>query len=84
MDNDEGRLRQLKRLLTVLMLFFLHAPPVFAACRVIEYAELKDRSSNDLIKTYCRYKAVSDLEAQHLRRLGELPSTAPQRAAGES
>ena len=84
MDNDEGPLRRVKALLTVLIFFFLHAPPVFAACRVIEYAELNDTSSNDLIKTFCRYKAISDLEAQHLRRLRDLPSTAPQRVPRES
>jgi hypothetical protein len=83
MDNDEGPLRWVK-LLTVLMFFFLHAPSIFAACRVIEYAELKDTSSNDLIKTYCRYKVVSDLEAQHLKRLRDVPSMAPQRVPRES
>jgi hypothetical protein len=84
MDNDEGGLRQVTSLLTVLMLFSLHVPSVFAACRVVEYAELKDASSNDLIKTYCRYKAVSDLETQHLKRLRDLPSFGPAAgAAGE-
>jgi hypothetical protein len=70
-------------LLTVLIVFSFHSTSALATCRVIEYAELKTTSSNDLIKTYCRYKAVSDLEAQHLKRLRNLSSAAPQRVPQE-
>ena len=85
MNNDKGPVRHLASLiLTVLLLFSFHSISVLAACRVIGDAELKGTSSNDLVKTYCRYKAVADLEAKHLNRLRDLSATAPQRAPQES
>jgi hypothetical protein len=85
MNNDARPLRHIKcLLLTVLMLVSFHSTPVLAACRVIGHAELKGTSSNDLVKTYCRYKAVADLETQHLNRLRDLSSTDPQRVPQDS
>jgi hypothetical protein len=71
-------------LLIVLMLSSFHANSALATCRMSEYAELKNTPSDDLVKMYCRYKAVPDLEAEHLRRLRELSSTPPQRVPQES
>ena len=71
-------------LLVVLMLVSFHSTLVLAACRVMKDTELNDTSSNDLVKTYCRYKAVADLEMQHLNRLRDLSATAPQRVPQES
>jgi hypothetical protein len=84
-NTDEGPLRHMKSLLlTVLLLCSFHSTSALAACRVIEDTELKGTSSNDLVKTHCRYKAVVDLETKHLNRLRDLPATAPQRVPQES
>jgi hypothetical protein len=67
-------------LLVVLLLFTFHLASVLAReCRLLEeYAELKDTSSKDLIDTYCRYKALSDIEAETLNKLRELNEVTPQ------
>jgi hypothetical protein len=85
MNTNKGPLTYMKSLLpTVLTVVSFHSTPVLAACRVIEHTELKGASSNELVKTYCRYKAVADLETQHLNRLRDLSSTTPQRVPQES
>jgi hypothetical protein len=64
-------------LLTMLMFFSFHTTSVVAGvCRVIEYAELKDTSSENVVKTFCRYKTLFELEIDHLKRLRDLGTSA--------
>ena len=56
-------------LATVAAVLFFHASLVMAgSCREIEYAELKDTSSSNLVKTYCRYAKLVDLERDYLEK----------------
>ena len=59
-------------LLPLLVLFSFHSTWALAACRVIEYAELKDTSSPNLIKTFCHYRATLLLEIEQMTKLQSL------------
>lgn len=45
----------MKTLLTVAVLFFQACSVMAGSCRPLEYAELKDSSSEKLVRIYCEY-----------------------------
>lgn len=75
----------MKHLLASAVLIVFQATSVFAAgtCRVIEYAELKDTSSENLVKTYCRNQKLVQLERDYLEKTREIYQDTPLTATGK-
>ena len=56
----------------VAVLFFSPSPLLAGTCRVIEYAELKETTSGNLVKTYCHYSKLVNLERNYLAEAREM------------
>ena len=67
----------MKTLLAAAVLFFQAGSVIAGSCRVIEYTELKDTSSKDLARTYCRYNKLVKLHQEHIEGTRDLYRDAP-------
>jgi len=64
----------MKMLLAAIVLFFQAGSVLAGVCRPIEYAELKDTPSKNLVLTYCLNEAQAGGVQEHMKKLNDMHS----------
>jgi hypothetical protein len=73
-----------KTLLAAAVFFFQAGSVIAGSCRPIEYVELKDTPSKDLVSTYCMYKGLASVDQEYSKTLQGLYGDAIQKRLPKS